>query len=60
MFNSTIDINDNYFYMPFGPVILDPKEVGLKRTPFTDTYVDIVDVLSAYPPNIKVFNNWSR
>lgn len=40
MFNSTIDIHANYFYMPFGPAILDPKEVGLKRTSFTDIYVD--------------------
>jgi len=40
MFNSTININDNYFYMPFGPVTLHPKEIGLKPTFLKDIYVD--------------------
>lgn len=40
MFNSTININENYFYMPFGPVILNPKEIGLKATFFKNIYID--------------------
>lgn len=40
MFNSTININDNYFYMPFGPVTLEPKKIGLKPTLSNDIYVD--------------------
>ncbi len=40
MFNSTININDNYFYMPFGPVTLDPKEIGLRPTFFKNIYID--------------------
>lgn len=40
MFNSTIDIDDNYFYMPFGPVVITPEEVGLKQLSFTNLYID--------------------
>jgi hypothetical protein len=39
MFQSKINVNDNYYYMPFGPVMLSPKDVGLKRMPFTTYFV---------------------
>ncbi len=40
MFNSTININEKYFHMPFGPVMLETKEIGLKRTSIINIYVD--------------------
>ena len=40
MFDSIININDNYFYMPFGPVVLDHKDLGLVRLGLTDIYVN--------------------
>lgn len=41
MFKSNIDINDNYFYMPFGPVVLKPEDVGLKYSLLLQKYVKV-------------------
>lgn len=40
MIKSEIDVNNNYFYMPFGPVVLESEEVGLKHSPFMSTYIN--------------------
>lgn len=43
MFKSEMDINKNYFYMPFGPVVLNTSEIGLKYNPLTQYFVKKAD-----------------
>ena len=38
MFNSDIDINLNYFFMPFGPVKIDLNEIDLKYSIIDNLY----------------------